>query len=121
MRALKFGTVGIANTALDWSLFGLLTLVARVPAVGANLISYSAGIALSFYLNRAWTFRDRGERRHWRQLLTFLGGSLAGLALSTAVVALLMNAWGPLLAKSASVCVTFAWNYLFSDRVVFRR
>ena len=120
MRALKFGAVGIANTLLDVALFSLLTLLAGVPAVAANIASYSSGIGLSFALNRTWTFRDRQRRRTWIQLILFFAGNLLGLALSTTVVALLVKAWGPIFAKAASLAVTFAWNYLFSNLIVFR-
>ncbi len=120
MRALKFGAVGIANTLLDVALFSILTLLVGIPAVSANIASYSAGIGLSFALNRTWTFRDRQRRRAWIQLILFFAGNLLGLALSTTVVALLVKAWGPIFAKAASLAVTFAWNYLFSNLVVFR-
>ena len=121
MRALKFGAVGIANTGLDVAIFSLLTLGAGLPAAAANVVSYSAGIGLSFALNRAWTFRDRHPKRAWPQLMLFIVGNLAALALSTTVVALLAGALGPLLAKAASIIATFAWNYAFSSLVVFRR
>ena len=120
MRAVKFGAVGVANTLLDLCLFSVLTLVLGSPAVAANVVSYSAGIVLSFVLNRAWTFRDRERGRTWSRLMLFLAGNLLGLALSTTVVALLVKAWGPLLAKAASLGVTFAWNYAFSNLIVFR-
>ena len=53
--------------------------------------------------------------------LTLVVVNLAGLALSTLVIALLVGAWGPLSAKAASIAATFARNYLFSARVVFRQ
>jgi putative flippase GtrA len=121
VRALRFGAVGIANTALDATLFSFLTLVAGTPAVAANVVSYSAGIGLSFVLNRGWTFRDRHRRGAWTQLILYAAGSLAGLALSTLVIALLVRAWGPLPAKAASIGATFVWNYLYSNVVVFRQ
>jgi putative flippase GtrA len=120
VRALKFGAVGIANTGLDVAIFSFLTLVVGTPAAPANIVSYSSGIGLSFLLNRAWTFRDRQRRRAWRQLILFLVGNLAGLVLSTTVVALLAGAWGPMVAKAASVLATFAWNFVFSNLIVFR-
>jgi putative flippase GtrA len=121
VRALRFGAVGIANTGLDVAIFSFLTLVAGAPAVAANVVSYSAGIGLSFVLNRSWTFRDRTRRGSWRQFMLFVAGNLAALAISTLVVALLVGAWGPLFAKAASLAATFTWNYLFSARVVFRQ
>jgi putative flippase GtrA len=120
VRALKFGAVGIANTLLDVAIFSILTLLLRTPAVAANIVSYSAGIGLSFALNRTWTFGDRQRRRTWIQLALFFAGNLLGLALSTTVVAILVKAWGPIFAKAGSLAITFAWNYLFSNLIVFR-
>lgn len=119
MRVLRFGAVGIANTGLDVALFSALYL-AGAPPVAANLVSYSSGIGLSFLLNRAWTFRDRARRHPWQQLGWFIAGSLTGLALSTLIVGLLASTWGALFAKAVSVGASFAWNYVFSSRVVFR-
>ena len=121
MRALKFGLVGIANTGLDVALFTALTYGAGVRAVPANVVSYSAGILLSFAFNRAWTFRDRERQRTGSQLALFVAGCLTGLALSTVVIALLAGAWGPLAAKALSIGVTFAWNYVYSNFVVFKQ
>ena len=120
MRALRFGLVGIANTGLDVALFAALTYGAGVRAVPANVASYSVGILLSFAFNRAWTFRDRERQRTGTQLALFIAGCLAGLALSTAVIALLQGTVGALPAKGLSIGVTFAWNYVYSNFVVFK-
>lgn len=121
VRALKFGAVGIANTALDVALFSLLTVAVGISAVAANVMSYSAGIGLSFVFNRAWTFHDRPRHRSWSRLALFAIGSIGGLVVSTLVVAGLVRIWGLLPAKAASLIATFAWNYLFANRLVFRR
>jgi putative flippase GtrA len=55
---LRYSWVGVLNTALGlgviWGLMG-----AGVGPYLANAIGYGAGLALSFFLNRAWTFRAR--------------------------------------------------------------
>ncbi|HEY6482910.1 MAG TPA: GtrA family protein [Steroidobacteraceae bacterium] len=119
MRALRFGVVGVVNTAVDFSIYSALTLAAGVLPAIANILSYSCGIGVSFWLNRAWTFRDRNTGHLSTQLLLFLGGNLVGLALSTLVVAWLARDWGPLPAKVASIGASFAWNFAFSNLVVF--
>jgi putative flippase GtrA len=121
MRALKFGVVGLVTTTLDFAIFTALTLGVHVAPPLANMVSYSSGIALSFWSNRSWTFRDRTAGRSSTQLAMFTTGSLVGLAFSTITVALLAPQYGPLLAKVAAIGVTFCWNYLFSNLVVFRK
>lgn len=57
-QSLRFGTVGLVNTAI-----GLLAIYAVIfffnanPAL-ANAIGYAIGLAVSFALNRFWTFGD---------------------------------------------------------------
>jgi len=121
MRAIKLGLVGVANTALDLAVFSALTFGANFPPSLANVVSYSCGIALSFWFNRSWTFSDRNTRKTSRQLAIFIVGNLAGLAISTAVVALLLKYLGPLAAKIVSIGASFLWNFGFSNRIVFRR
>jgi putative flippase GtrA len=57
-QSLRFGTVGLANTAI-----GLLAIYAVIfffntGAAIANAIGYAIGLAVSFTLNRLWTFSD---------------------------------------------------------------
>lgn len=58
VQFLRFCTVGLGNTVVDFSAFYLL-LQGGVPYLVAQVLSYSAGVANSFILNRKWTFRVR--------------------------------------------------------------
>lgn len=58
-QALRFGVVGVANTAL-----GLGTIYACLFWLGwsdvpANITGYTLGLLQSYVLNRNWTFRSR--------------------------------------------------------------
>jgi len=56
IQFLRFCTVGVGNTAVDFAAFFLLTL-GGVPYLLAQALSYAAGVVNSFLLNRKWTFR----------------------------------------------------------------
>jgi putative flippase GtrA len=56
VQFLRFCAVGSGNTAVDFATFYLLTL-GGAPALFAQVLSYSAGVANSYWLNRKWTFR----------------------------------------------------------------
>lgn len=53
---LRFCMVGVANTLVDLTAFFGLTL-GGIPYLPAQALSYSAGVANSFFFNRKWTFR----------------------------------------------------------------
>lgn len=113
---LRFATVGAITTLLDVVLFSALVAAAASPAT-ANLVSYSCGIAVSYLLNRSWTFRVRHSSA---QALKFCAATLTGLLISTALVAALATLMPPTLAKILSVPAVFAWNYLTARLWVFR-
>lgn len=60
IQFLKFNAVGLLNTLIDFVIFTLLNSLGMVYAL-AQVISYSAGTANSFILNKKVTFRDRNR------------------------------------------------------------
>jgi putative flippase GtrA len=113
---LRFATVGAITTLLDIALFTGLVAASVLPAP-ANVVSYSCGIAVSYALNRSWTF---GARHSNAKALKFVAATLAGLLISTALVAVLATLMPPTLGKVLSVPVVFAWNYSTARLWVFR-
>lgn len=57
---MRFCTVGLANTAVDFSAFFLLNVLG-VPYLIAQIIAYSAGVINSYFFNRKWTFGRTGR------------------------------------------------------------
>lgn len=59
VQALRFGLVGVANTAVGLTvIFGAMSLL-EMPPLWANLAGYIVGLTVSFVLNARWTFRSR--------------------------------------------------------------
>ena len=118
---LRFAVIGLVTTTLDFVLFSLLAVGAGIQPVAANVVSYSCGIVTSFVLNRSWTFgvaRDTpGVKRH---AMRFLASNIAGLLLSSTLVALLVLVLPDVAAKAVSVPLVFVWNYAVVRFWVFR-
>jgi putative flippase GtrA len=118
---IRFAVVGLITTTLDIALFYIFAASVGFHPVQANLASYSCGILTSFLLNRFWTFGDQARGGRVIQHGTrFLISNLAGLALSSMLVALLVLLLPPVPAKFASVPMVFVWNYLLARLWVFR-
>lgn len=112
----RFAAVGAVTTLLDIALFAALT-AAHLPAGAANLLSYSCGIALSYALNRRWTFAAEGSPG---RAVRFVTATLAGLGASTLLVLAFASILPPVVAKALSVPIVFLWNYGASRLWVFR-
>ena len=116
-----FASIGLGNTALDFAMFTALIALTPIAPLVANVFSFSLGAVNSFVLNSRITFRDRpmslwAPQRVWR----FAAVTLCALALSSAVLALLLTVLPPLPAKAGSVVVVFAASYLMNATLVFR-
>lgn len=81
-QSLRFGIVGLLNTAVGLAAIYAVLLIFRTGPAVANAVGYTIGLALSFMLNRLWTFgsRHRAAALLPRYLLVVLIAYLLNLA-----------------------------------------
>jgi putative flippase GtrA len=116
----SFGAVGLANTLVDIAVFWLLTALAGLPPLLANVASFSCGALCSFTLNRTWTFRATGPvDRPVLRAARFVVTTLVALGASTLFLALLLRVMGPMPAKLLSVGMSFGVGFLLQRYWVF--
>jgi putative flippase GtrA len=118
-RMLRFGDVGLLNTALGYTLI-LAGLMLGLGDIASNAAGYAAGLSLGFFLNRQWTFSRAGGFRRGavvRYAITFLVAYGANLAIVVAAMSagILENPFVPL----AGNCLYSVIFYLGSARFVF--
>ena len=119
-KVIKFGIVGVANTALDISIFYSLTHFLHIIPTYANIISYSICVIFSFLINSLWTFRFDLSNGVGQRFLVFSLLSVSSLILSTAIVTALSSIFIPVVSKIISVPIVFGWNFFLSHKLVFR-
>ena len=90
------------------------------------MISYTAGLAVSYVLNKRYTFAGGGRDRLSREIGAFLLLNLIALGLSTAAVAAVVAIAGnrPVLlngAKLAAGAATWVFKYVAFRRWVYPR
>ena len=124
IQFLKFNAVGLVNTLIDFVIFTLLHSLGMVYAL-AQVISYSAGTANSFILNKKVTFKDRNRGNHEgfdkAQLLKFIVLNLVVLGISLLLMHLLTDKLGiqVLISKVLVTFVTVIINFFGSRKWVF--
>jgi len=120
-QAVRFAMVGAVNTAVDVSLFAFFFYVMAWPLLLANAGGFIVAVCVSYFLNKTWTFADSSQGREaFRRGFAFVLVALGGLALGSLAIWLAAQVLAPILAKLASIGVTFAWNFTVSRRWVFR-
>lgn len=82
---IKFGTVGVVNTAVDLAIYNALLVIGPVKA---NLVAMTVATVFSYLMNRHWTYSDRQRGDARREFMVFFALNLAGCLIQTAPVAL---------------------------------
>ena len=136
LKPFIFGAIGLFNTAFDFTLY-LLLLHLTHSIIIANVVSTSAALIGSYFLNSRLTFKSR----QWTtaNFASFVAVTLFGLwVLQTAAIYVFSNllqhmpahTWhifgslAPtakvLLPKILATGITLVWNYMWYNKVIFR-
>ncbi len=126
---LRFGVVGIANTALDFAILFLLVGMGldRIPA---NFVSTSIAFVFSFFVNKSFTFNSIGGNVK-RQFALFIVITVFSLWVIQPIVIVTMS-WllaglgldssvELFIAKLVATIASLIWNYIFYSRLVFKK
>lgn len=116
--AIKFGMVGVLNTAIDFGVFTLLTQVFGWGVEVSQVISYTCGLVNSYFFNSRWVFKKE-NKKSTVQVAKFVAVNLVALGVSVGVLSLLVNSlhmnqmWAKVIATCFSLVVNFIGNKLF--------
>lgn len=123
-RVVKFGAVGLINTAVDFLVFALVSELLLMSPATAQSVGYGAGVLCSFVLNHLITFSDAKKEDATGQAMRFVRFIVvngASWVLSSALIHLLtqVGMW-KYLAKLIVTGVTMVLNYFGYKVLVFR-
>lgn len=124
VQFLKFNAVGLLNTLIDFAVFTLLHTLGMMNTP-AQILSYSAGTANSFFWNKKVTFKDRGRALKdgfdRLQLFKFIVLNLIVLGISVLLIDLFTGVLGlqVLAAKVLVTGITVVINFFGSRKWVF--
>ncbi len=129
----KFAAVGILNTAIDFGVLNILSLITGVTAGfvlgGVNIPGFILAVSNAYFWNKFWVFRDR-EGGVLGDFPKFLAVSLVGLLINSGTVVLFTTflpvvssvssaAWLNV-AKVFATVISLAWNFLGYKFWVFK-
>jgi putative flippase GtrA len=120
IQFIKFGTVGISNTLLNFAVYTLLLKVFGVWYLGAAAIGFALGAVNGFLWNRRWTFRG-----HVGDALTPVRWAVVqgcGLALNEGLLYLWVEGVGvdKLVGQALAIVVVTTVTFLANRAWTFR-
>lgn len=132
---IRFGLIGLLNTAIDFGVFNLLIVLFGLSASDSSRyaifksISFTVAVIHSFFLNKHWVFKNKTSI-NTHQVGKFFAINIVGLVINTligsSIFALTSNnslfsphAWANISALCA-VALTFTFNFLAYKFIVFK-
>ncbi|MDR1183813.1 MAG: GtrA family protein [Coriobacteriales bacterium] len=125
-QKVRFVLIGGMNTILDFAILNILSMV--LSAVAANTVSTGITMAISFVLNKKYTF-EANSKNYAREVFLFILFTLFGLwVLQNLVITGLLMAipdnWPEVVrlngAKLIATGVSMVWNFLAYKHIVFK-
>ena len=116
---LRWGTVGILTTALDYLLF--VNLYGPINSVFiANLISASIATSINYFTHHRWTFKT--DQNHSKSGAKYLLNLIFWWLVSTSVIKVLVELdIDPKIAKLVPLVLIVPINYFVLNFIVFKR
>lgn len=99
----RYGAVGLLTNGAVYAVFLLLVALGLHP-VASSALCYCLGLALSYALNRTWTFRSDADHGH--DAPRFLLAYAIGLVFAVASISLLLIRFSPAVAQLATIGLT---------------
>lgn len=118
-KFILVGAVGlIVNQAGLVALHGILDLAVRTASPFAILIS----MAVTFYLNEAWTWHDRGTGRVLHRAMSYVPINVGGLIINWVVLNYLHDSHDVhyLLANLVGAGMAAVWNFALNNAITWR-
>lgn len=130
----KFVAVGFLNTALDFGVLNLLSMITGITAGfvvgGVNIPGVALSVTNAYFWNKFWVFKDRDDKSIFSDLPKFAVVSIAGILINSGIV-ILLTTYVPVpvfltderwlnLAKVAASFVSLITNFLGYKFLVFR-
>lgn len=121
---IRFAGVGGIGFVVDGGILLFLVHSGVNPFV-ARLMSFPFAAVATWWFNRMWTFRGRGEYGRRRELTSYLAVQLTGAFVNYGIYSLVLSIIGmSLFATTVAFCLGstagFLVNFLGARQLVFR-
>jgi putative flippase GtrA len=124
-RVVGYSTVSAGTVVVTQAVLVVAYAVLEWPAVAANVVAVCVAAGPAYYANRRWVWSRTDRHSLTGEILPFWAYSLAGLGISSLLVALADRWWQSAVAVSAANLIGFgilwAGKFILLDRVLFAR
>ena len=120
-RFVKFGLVGVLNTAINWIIFILLNSLG-IYYIISNIIAYTLSTINSYMWNSKWVFKYEGKNIK-ETTFKFIILNVIGLILNTCILYVLVDILGlsKIIGLIIATAIVMVLNYFINKLWVFSK
>ncbi len=109
---VKFSMVGVLNTVTSFLVYMLMSRGFGLVPLAANAIAFTVAVTISYFINRAWTFREKGRVVVKQYSIFFMIGGI-GLFISESVLFIIHHVLYvyDVVAFLIAAAVVVFWNF----------
>ena len=121
-QKIRYLVVGGSSFAVEFALFAVLTKASANLFV-ANSLSFLAGLLMSFWLHKQWSFAGDHKMQTGKQFASYALLAAINLVLTNVIIGILVNAADvpELGAKVLTMFAIVIWNFFFMSRLIFKQ
>ncbi|MGI8484535.1 MAG: GtrA family protein [Thermomicrobiales bacterium] len=121
-RFQKFIVVGAVGLLVNQGLLSVLHGSVAMVLLIASPIAIFASMIVTFYLNEAWTWHDRGSGRVVSRAMSYIPINIGGLLINWGILFYLTDQFGMhyLLANLIGAGVAAIWNFALNNMITWR-
>ena len=115
---LKFGTVGVISTAIDFLVLALLTELAKLDPVLSAAVSFTVSVVFNYLASMRFVFRRREDLGRMTEATIFIVLSIAGLGINELLmwVGSVELGLNYMLVKIFATAIVMVWNFCSRKR-----
>ena len=116
---VKYALVGVVGLVVDMGLFYVFHIVLKIDYILSNIMSSSLAVVNNFILNSIFTFKVKDKLFY--RFISFFSIALAGMALSSGMLAVMIAGMGmnSMVSKAISVFVVAMIQYFVNKKLTF--
>jgi putative flippase GtrA len=120
-EAAGYLAVSVLALGTDMAVLAALVQVAGLSPLPAAVISFCAGLLVSYLLSITWVFKHRRLKTRHLEFASFAALGALGLGVNALVMSVAIKVWGLhyLLAKCIAAMFTFGCNFLSRRQLLF--
>lgn len=116
---IKYALVGVVGLVVDMGLFYLFHEILAINYIASNIMSSSLAVINNFILNSIFTFKVKDKLLY--RFISFYSIALAGMALSSGMLAVMIDGFqmNSMVSKAISVFFVAMIQYYVNKKLTF--